>query len=392
MEVYILDDLLRRTDVVDDFDSLIWKEGYSSYGDFELVLHSTLKNRNRFKTGTNLAMNESHRVMIVDTIEDSTDDEGRKLLKIKGPSLEKILEDRIARGTLGGTNTEEKWVLTGTPGNIVRKIFHDICVIGTLNVGDVIPFVIEGNVLFPDDTIEESSEIITVEIEPTTVYVAIKNICDQFDLGFRLVRNYDSSQLYWDVYSGSDRTTLQSDLPPIIFSPELENLTNTTELTTTAVVKNVAHVICPVGHVMVYATDVDSSIAGFNRRVMLVKADDITDEDAPTALAKMIRRGREELSKNRSYSAFDGEISQNSKYKYGVNYNLGDLVEVRIVTGVTNNMRITEQIFVSDKEGDRSYPTLTVSTGFITPGVWSAWDSNQEWEDVEANQFWSNQI
>ena len=155
MEVYTLDSLYRRIAVVDDHISLIWTERLASIGDFELQLNSTVANRNLFKTGTRLAMNESFRLMIVETVEDGTDEQGRNILKVSGPSLEKILQDRVARGTLGDLTATPKWVLTGTPGAILRQMFHDICVTGVLDAGDIISGVVEGSDLFPNDTITE---------------------------------------------------------------------------------------------------------------------------------------------------------------------------------------------------------------------------------------------
>jgi hypothetical protein len=389
MEVYILDSLYRRNQVVDTFESLVWTERFSAFGDFILKLNSTLESRSRFVAGTHIAISESYRVMTVETVEDGDDSEGKRLLTLTGRSLERVNENRVARGTLGDLTTTPKWVLTGTPGFIARKIFHDICVLGILDPGDVIPMVIEGTI-FPDDTIDEPTDTVTYEIDPMTVYKAIKDICDVYNLGFRLVRNFDTSQLYWDVYSGSDRTTSQTDLPAVIFSPDLDNLQKTTELTTIALYKNVAYVFSPVGHEIVYPLDVDPSVEGFERRVLLVNATDITDEDAPTASAKMIQRGKDELAKNRRFSAFDGEIGGNSAYKYGRDYNLGDLVEMRKDEGVTNNMQVTEQIFVSDKEGERSYPTLTINK-FITSGSWLSWDFNQVWEELGVEEYWADQ-
>ncbi len=390
MEVYILDSLFRREQVIDNFDSLIWTERLSAYGDFELIMHSTLENRTRFPAGIRLAMNESYRVMTVETVEDTTDAEGRMLLKLKGRSLEAILDDRVARAELSDLTTDPKWVITGLPKAIAEQIFHDICVTGVLDAGDIIPSVVEGTI-FPTDTIAEPSDSVTIEFDPTTVYQAIKNVCDLYDMGFRLVRDLDTSLLYFDIYTGSDRTSQQTTLPAVIFSPDLDNLQNTTELTTIAVYKNVAYVISPVGHEVVYPLDIDPTIAGLDRHVLLVKADDITDPDGPTASAKMIQKGLEELSKYRKFSAFDGEINQNSAYKYGIDYNVGDLIEMRNTDGVTNNMQVTEQIFVSDRDGERSYPTLSVNK-FITPGSWSAWDYNQVWEDLDpSDETWSEQ-
>jgi hypothetical protein len=391
MEVYILDDLLRRETVVDRYESLIWTERFSSAGDFELVLQSTVENRTAFTPGKWLANNESYRCMKVETVEDTTDDEGRKLLTVKGPSIEIVLDDRVAKSWMTNLTVEPTWTNYGKPGNVARKIFNDICVLGLSSPYDVIPFIADV-ALFPDDTILEPQDNLVFHIDLKSVYAAIKeDICDLYDLGFRLVRNFDNSQLVFDVYAGCDRTSQQSILPSVIFSPDFENLKNTTELTSNSGAKNVAYVFSPVGFEVVYPQDVPPDVDGFDRQVLVVKAEDITDTDPPTASALMIQRGREALAKSRGYSAFDGEVSQNSQYKYGVDYNLGDLVEMRNTDGIVNSMRVTEQIFVSDSEGERSYPTLSIFK-FITPGSWSAWEFNQVWYDLDGNLtlFWEN--
>lgn len=390
MEIYILDALYRRVQVIDQFQSLIWTERFSAYGDFELLLLSTLKNRTIFVPGTRLAIDLSSRVMTVETTEDMVDPEGRRIFKVTGRSLEMVLQNRVARGVLSDLTTDPKWILTGLPVAIAEQIFHDICVTGILNTGDIIPSVTESNSIFPVDTIAEPSDTVTYVIDFVTVYQAIKDICDVYNIGFRLVRNQDTTQLYWDVYMGSDRTTHQTTLAAVVFSPDLDNLQNTTELTTVAAYKNVAYVISPVGHEIVYNLDVDPTTNGFDRRVLLVRADDITDPDGPTASALMTQRGKEELAKNRQFAAFDGEIDQNSNYKYGIHYNLGDLVELRNTDGATSVMQVKEQIFVSDAEGERSYPTLAINT-FITPGSWDAWDYNEVWDDVDDTEHWDDQ-
>ncbi len=241
MEMYILDSLLRRDEVVDKFESLIWTERFSEAGDFEMILQSTLESRSQFITGTLLAINKSLRVMTVETVEDTTDAEGKTLLKIKGRSLEALLEDRVAKDTLSNLTVEPTWNLTGTAGNNARTLFNDICVLGTLNIGDKIPFIATGN-LYPPDTIPESSTVFTLEQEPDTLYNAIKSLCGLYDLGFRLTRNFDNSQLFFNIYSGNDLTTKQTIREPVIFAPDFDTLQNTTELTTIQNSKNVAYV------------------------------------------------------------------------------------------------------------------------------------------------------
>lgn len=389
MELYTLDSLLRRVNVIDKFETLIWTERFSEIGDFELHIASTVESRSLLTPDTWLATNLSYRVMVIESVERTYNEEGSNLV-VKGRSIEKFMDERLAKATASGTNTEPLWVITGTPGVIARKIFHDICVTGTLDIDDKFPFIIEGTIL-PTSSIPEPTDTITVQFGPQTVYQVIQDLLNVYNMGFRLCRNFDQSQIYFDIYTGSDLTSGQSVRPAVVFAPNLDNLQNISELTSIAGYKNIAYVISPVGFAQAAAEYVDPNVAGWARRVLIEQADDITDTVPATATAKMIQRGKLALSQNRNLKAFDGELNQNSNYKYGTDYQLGDLVELRNIDGVTNRMRVTEQIFVCDSQGERSYPTLTLNV-FIVPGTWLAWDYNQMWQDLNASMTaWADQ-
>jgi len=390
MEVYTLDTTFRPKVQIDFFDSLIWTERCRAFGDFEMVVKATRANRSLFTTGTRFGSDSSYRVMTLETVEDTVDSDGKSVLKLSGRSLEAILLDRIARPTFNDLTTTPKYVVTGLPKDIATNLFRDICVTGALNTGDIISGVTLGSI-FPADTIGAPSTSITIEFEPMTLYDAEVQLCDLYGMGFRLVRHPTTYGLYFDVYMGRNLTTQQNDLPPVIFAPNLDNLQNTNELKSIAPYKNVAYVFSAVGHQIVYSDDVSPVISGLDRRVLLVNASDITDTDPAVAATKMTARGYQELAKNRKVNAFDGEVNQYGSYKYGVDYNLGDLVEKRNSDGLTNQMQITEQIFVTDAEGARSYPTLSLNLA-ITPGSWNSWDYNQVWADLNSSTtHWADQ-
>lgn len=384
MEVYVLDSLLRRVRVVDLYESLIWTERFNQAGDFNITIRSTLENRRLFATGTMLAMSHSWRVMKVETVESATDSRGQRILKVSGLSLETLLMDRVAMDTL----TTPTWHLEGPAAAVARQIFDDICRTGNISADDIIPFITSGSLL-PLGNIAEPLDPITLDLPPTTVFDAIKAICEVWTLGFRLVRNYDNSELYFDIYPGYDRTSGQSINAPVIFSPDLDNLENTKELTSIESSKNVAYVVSPAGSLVVYPQDVPPDTGGFDRRILYVDASDITTESVEDVTVALTRRGKDELAKYRAFQAFDGEISQSGPYIYQKDYTLGDLVEMRNVDGVINQMRVTEQIFVSDSQGIRSYPTLTMNQ-FINTGSWLSWESNKQWIDYDADPIsWS---
>jgi len=398
MEVYILDRLYRRSAVVDMFESVIWTERWAEVGDFELLISSTPVNRNLFTAGTAVALNASKRVMLVETIEDNTDDDGRTRLKIKGRSLEKILADRMLIDFDGLGVPKEKLYYPGTPLAIAQMMFTHVCVNGVVNDYDVIPLYTTGT-SYSAETIAAPTETILWEPEPANLLTLLQDICKVYEFGFRLYRNGDAGQLYFNVYTGNDRTTAQRVHNPTIFSPGLETVQNTTRLATIEKEKNVAYVFNEQGFEIVYADGVDPTVDGFYRRVLTVKVGKFMVTDAlgnqvePTATElsnHLIEQGKNELAKNQSLLAFDGEVNQHSPYLYGRDYELGDLVEMRDADGVGSNMRVTEQIFVHDGAGERSYPTLTLDS-YIVTGTWDFWIGNKYWTDFGATEYWNTQ-
>jgi hypothetical protein len=299
MEVYILDSLLRRTTVVDVYESLIWTERFVTNGDFQLDIISTPATRRLFTAGTQLAINNSMYVMTVESVENGTDNDGKNKLTLKGRSLEAtVLDNRVAMQSFSTPN----WELYDKPKTVMETIFNHICRDLALDPGDAIPFLQPGSIM-PASTLDDPIDPITYNLTPKSLYEVLNEIGGLYGLGFRLLRNFDQSQLYFDVYAGSDRTTGQNVLPPVVFAPELDNLQNTTELTTIDKAKNVAYVYSDQGSLMVYAANVDPDVAGFERNVMTVQADSLegtpTDEQLTSHLMQV---GREALFGQQTYS------------------------------------------------------------------------------------------
>jgi len=384
---YTLDANLRRDQVIEGFESIIWTERYSGNGDITIVTKSTFENRSLLAPGTKIGMEGSTYVMVLDTIDDDTDQQGVRNITVTGKSLEFLLDDRVAMPALANLAETPAWTVTGTPGNVVRQMFHEICVFGDLSLLDTIPFFHEGTLLVAGN-IPESSEIVTISAPPDTLYNTIKKICDTFGLGFRFVKNGDMGQIYFEVYTGSDRTSGQTVLPAILFDPQLENLSQIRQLTSTAIKKNVAYVFSQNGAVMVYAPTATQTETGSERRVLFVNSSNTTDA-GPELNEALRQEGLIALAAQRNVYAFDGQLPPTLPLVYGKDYQLGDIVEERSAAGFGNLMIVTEQIFVSDNQGDRTYPTLSISL-VITPGSWVAWDGADDWADVNISIHWAD--
>lgn len=390
MDLMLLDEKLRPKTYIEGYISLIWTERYNEYGDFELEVTDTNPAATLLSRGDMLGLGDSHRVMIVSTIERSMGDDGSVKIKFSGLSLESLLQDRPAAknwtdaGSLAWTFTDQ------LPQNIMQELFDTVCRSPVLDPADKFPMLGVGKIT-PDGTLALPDEPQTITLDAGDLYSHLQTIAKRFNLGFRTVRKDNAASpasMHFEIFVGDDRTSNQSARNAVIFAPNLENLLNTTQLTSDAGSKNVAYVFTKNGAGIVYDTGVSPSVSGIDRRVLLVNATDIQSTGTTMDL-DIQRRGLAELAKYRTIHAFDGEIPQNGAYVYGVDYNLGDLVELRDETGYANEMRVTEQIFVEDGQGERSYPTLVLSAT-VNPGSWLAWGSGQAWNEVDPSILWLN--
>jgi hypothetical protein len=386
LECFTLDDSLRRNQMVEGYESFIWTERYQVSGDFQFVMKSTPQSRSLLAPGTWLGLNVSKYVMIVDTVKDEIDaTDGSRNITVTGKSLENMFGDRVAMPAISDTTTNPNWVVTGTPGNVIRYMVDQICVVCILDEHDTIPFYRMGSLL-PPGNISEPTDSVTITAQPDTLYNTITQIANTYGLGFRLIRNGDAGEIYFEVYMGNDLTSNQTILNPVIFDPNLDNLQGITQLSSSAQVKTVAYVYATNGSAVVYAVGADPNATGSDRRVLIVNSSN--DADASDALtAALQQEGLMALAAQTLVYSFDGELTPSVPYTYGVDYNLGDLVEERNSDGYGNMVVVTEQIFSSDNTGQKSYPTLTL-VQTITPGTWESWDSNQAWSDVDPSVEW----
>ena len=367
MDVYTLNDGFGREEIIEKFESLIWTERYSQFGDFELSVSDTAGMRELLQEGTLLSTPESRSVMILDTpdIEDGK-------IKVSGQDLKGFLQNRIL-WALAITGTWKKyWEITGAPGWIAGEIVRQMCMPGGYLDGTALIPTADDE-LFPNLIIgpTEVGDPVTIGVEYGNVYGGVKAVCDVYNLGFDLYpdnitdSDYD---LIFTTWAGLDRTSTQDVNDVVIFEPALDSLANTKELRSIAGYKNVAYAwapsIDPPSYTVGTATTTDGATAtGFNRRTLMVAADDISTVPTGTTLeAILVQRAKDALANNNYVRMVDGEIVPQKEFLYGLNYNLGDIIELRSDSGAADKARITEYIRTQDASGERAYPTLSVIT------------------------------
>lgn len=381
MDIFTLDDQLRRYEVFDAYKSLIWVERNRGPGEFELYTMNTKAARDILQKGRHITIRGSKYVMVVETHTYIAGSEER-LLKIYGRGYEKIFEDRVVASSLGATEDatgkEVLWTFTAEGSQAIRDIVRKAT---TLKPADTITY-LQPIVDVTEGTIEED-DAGSYSIRPSSLFDAVNEIAEVYRLGWGIERPADEPELFFKVTTGVDRTTGQATVPPVVFSEELGNLTDISTVESDRGYKNVAYVFGKRGAIEVTRPDENPAVTGLDRRVVFVVADDIDDSVATGAPynAELTRRGLVELAKHKPVMAFEGEARESSTYVYGLDYNLGDLIEHRDEFGNRNYMVVSEQTLVVDAEGIRSYPSLTYYKQAVV-GTWDAYNPTQNWDDV----------
>lgn len=347
MILYTLDEDLNPDLVIEEFDSFIWTERYSTHGDFSLSCVDTQRMRDQIRKGTLLGHSETDWGMIVETRTRSTDDNGKKILKISGRSFSLLLSRRV----LGPDANASELFLAGKPGTTVTNMVE--------------PFTREGSRVSSDDLIsnmvvKDSTTLakqVAVALSWGSLYDSVKSMCDAHDLGFKITIDEKPGTYRFDVYEG---TVLDN----VEFGEFLDNFKNTNEVESDTNYANVCYVRTKDASTVsaVSMKDDNIHIRGLNRRVIFIDASDIdpSNYNDLTDFTKVVQqRGREELAKHQAVNAIDGTVSPESTYTYKVDFDLGDIVQVFGTTKETISYnRVTEYIWAWDGEGLRSYPTL----------------------------------
>ena len=350
MEIYTIDltNNNRREALIENFESFIWTDRYSAFGDFELITDQSPEMVYRLAPDKILGFDSSTRGMIIESALKSKDADGKKILTVKGKSLESMLENRAAKAK--DALSAATWDLVGGPGGVVASMVSISCAQAGngISLYDVIPNLTTGTLV--NDT--QPSQ--TIKIKSGSLYERCKELCDANNIGFRITFTLGIAAINFRVYQGTDRTGLGG----IEFSEGLDNLSQTTYMNSKEGYKNVAYVFSTNGSRIVTATGAET-VSGFARKVLLVDALDIEGAPGETLNAALDQRGRDALSEHKAITLFDGVVDLNSAYKYNTDYFLGDLIVLVGEDGERKNMRVTEHIWSYNSEGLNSYPTFS---------------------------------
>lgn len=354
MEVIVLDKEFRNIAVVDTFESLLWVERFQECGDFELYSPVDLELLQYLQEEFYLWLDGSDQVMIIEDLTIETNVETGPKMKITGRSLESILDRRIV------------WSNTDISGNLqqgIRRLLNENVISPAIADRKIDGFMFE----------ESDDPVITAltcdgQYVGDNLYTLIKTLCENAKIGFRVSLS-DDNKFVFKLYAGSDRSYSQLENPYILFSPGFENILNSNYCQSVKTLKNVARVVGEKDENNNLHNTIDiGNQTGLKRREIFVEASDVQKEDengnpigTTVYTARLYEKGCEVLTENAYTQVFEGEVEPSQPFVYGVDYFMGDVVQIENEYGIESKVRITEVVRSEDESGYTMHPTFSVA-------------------------------
>jgi hypothetical protein len=349
-EVWILNESLDTIGVLDDYYSLLWVERYDQHSDFILELPLYHIDNEVLDIGCFLVIENSDFVMRIDVLNPTFDSETGSKLVVEGKSAEYILNNRVPEESLFADDVDIQ--------SLIQDLLDDTIISPTNPARQIDLMVFEHN----NEILTKWT--ITDKFEDLTVYDIIKTIITPYGVGFsiKLQTIVGVRKLVFSLILGKDRSHNQSVLPRVIFSNDYDNVISADHYISKTSYKNVVLLLVEeeipaLQRTISYIEDEEPS--GLARREVVVKhtinrtldgGGTLTDLQVGEIISS---KSNEELMSRTPISLFDGEFEIDGVFKYGTDFNLGDVVQC-VINGLDTPARIAEHI-LSNSEAERKH-------------------------------------
>lgn len=359
MELTVLNEQFYPIGIVDSFESLIWTERYLDCGDFEVRVPAFLDSAQYLLSGSYVECSDSNCVMFIEDFSIETDLEGGAHLTATGRSLESMLERRIVW---------KQTRLNGTFQNGVQQLLNENVIDPKKDngQGELVSYAERKIDNFEFSPIAITDVNIDSQFTGDNLFEAIKTLCEVQGVGFTVTLSA-AKKFVFQLYIPKDRSYDQSTNPVVVFSPEFENLLNSKYLYSEKLLKNITLVMgedSGEARKKIEVITTETMPSGLDRRELYTDARDIQSEVDGEVQSdeeyynRLRQRGLEKLSENTTSEEFEGETESHVTFKYGVDYTIGDIVEVANEYGISARARIIEYVRSEDSDGVKAYPTF----------------------------------
>ena len=343
MNIYVLNRSFERVAVIDAYSSVIWAERYYDIGDCELYMAASDELLDVLQAGfylvrekDNTGDGEYHHVMIISGVEIKANaEEGDKLI-ITGEDLKSILKRRVIAS---------QTVLSGSVANCIARLLNENIISPTSARRQITNFTLGTNALLNSYSME-------MQITGDVLAKAVAEICQNYGYGFDIYIKNGNFVFY--LYEGEDRSFDQSTNPHVVFSGDFDNLISSDYKQNSDTYSNAAYVAGEGEGTDRTIVSVGTA-TGLDRYELWVDARNASSNNGAISQADyremLAQEGTEKLSETVVTTSFEGEIDDAVNFKFGEDYFLGDLVQVRNEYGISAKTRVIEAIENEDEGG-----------------------------------------
>ena len=436
MDIWVLNRDFETLGMIDSYESFIWTSRYYGAGDFELIMPLQLMDKEVVKKDNYITIRQNEtrllqdvpdeckgysnwsRLMVIETLEITTDVEEGDKITITGRSLASLIQRRVVWDGWYAGNEE-----------LSDLVFH------LLNFNAIDPQNPKRRIprLKCRKRFSTETRVGDVFVWGENLYDYLAAVMEEHEYGFDVLllemppESTEKYYLYFDFYQGIDRSFKQTERPYVVFSPKYDNFLSSKSIESDVDLKNACRIIganvsdskttgianleyatdddivslfekyeseslselsAPIPEKTVsprnvtgdpvldeylterYHTYVEGPEEGLDRREICVESNTGLTSPNASPTGEQIQLTREEyleilqseakteLGEHKTRSAYEGEIEAEIQFIYGRDFDLGDIVQVVNGYGVESRARVIEVVNSFDHGGHKLYPTF----------------------------------
>lgn len=346
MNLYVFKSLTGEVKLIDNYESLIWNVQFFDFNDFELTVAGTPSNVEILEKGAFICREQDYsyntrlNVMIINQRRLDYDTDKGWTLTVSGSGIKSLLNRRII------------WNQTTVIGNveaICRQLITDN-VIDPADPARAIPDFVLGAEAGITETLDNAEE--QANGEKLGEWINATCLANSIGYDISIINN----QFVFTMIEGTDRTYDQSVNPVVVFSPDFDNLISSSYTENYENYSNAA-IVGGEGEGAEQRLTSVGTATGLDRFETYVDGSSVSSNGEIITLAQYMNMltdyGNEQLAaiKN-TVESFEGQIVPNGMFDYGVDYYLGDLVQIKTEYGIALKVRIAEAIESEDDNGN----------------------------------------
>jgi len=187
---------------------------------------------------------------------------------------------------------------------------------------------------------------ISVQLHGENLGEWCETIAEEYGLGWG-ISLFENAMLFYFVLGTDRHTTVE-------FSPELDNLKNAEYSRDLSIYRNAGLATGEGEGYLQVSVDIGSS-AGASRYEEYIATGLTKDEETTdTTYKKQVKQaGKSEITKLKKHETITGEIDTDGVYKIGEDFDLGDVVTVKLQQGITATTRLTEILDSDEADGTK---------------------------------------